>query len=225
VAKAEGRTGAYILADIAEQVKALQEMGRQVTIRWIPAHTGIPGNEAVDRAAKEATGWREDGRRRPPADAPSTLYPLRSTTRRWCRTQTERAWAAKWRAEAKGRATYRNTPQPTKKVLQLHEGLTKRQSALLVQLRTEKIGLRDFLFAGRVPGISNPRCQCGERRQTVAHVLLRCRTLRNLQNQAFGNLPGRHNLWTILSKPQLATKAIHFIEQAQILRHVGIADA
>jgi ribonuclease HI len=74
VAKAEGRSGAYILTDIAEQVKTLQEMGWQVTIRWIPAHTGIPGNEAVDKAAKEATGWREDGRRRPPADA---LYPCR----------------------------------------------------------------------------------------------------------------------------------------------------
>jgi hypothetical protein len=94
-----------------------------------------------------------------------------------------------------------------------------------VQLRTEKIGLRDFLFTRRVPGITSSRCQCGERRQTVAHVLLHCRKLRNLRNQVFGNLRGRHDLRTILNKPQLATKAIQFIEQAQILGHVGIADA
>ncbi|KAL6152343.1 hypothetical protein ACJQWK_05935 [Exserohilum turcicum] len=225
VAKAEGRSGAYILADIAERVKTLQDVGRPVTIRWIPAHTGIPGNEAADRAAKEATGWREDGRRHPPAEAPPRLYPIRSTVRRWCRTQTERAWAAKWRTEAKGRATYRHTPWPTKKVLQTHEGLTKRQSALLVQLRTEKIGLRDFLFTQRVPGVTSSRCQCGERRQTVAHILLHCRMLKDLRNQVFGNLRGRNNLRAILSKPQLATKAIQFVEQAQILGHVGIADA
>lgn len=121
--------------------------------------------------------------------------------------------------------TPRNTPQPAKKVLQLHESLTKRQSALLVHLRTEKIGLRHFLFARRLPGITSSRYQCGERRQTVALVLLRCRKLRNLRNQAFGNLPGRHNLQTILSKPQLATKAIQFIEQAQILGLIRIADA
>ncbi|KAJ6267517.1 hypothetical protein PSV08DRAFT_186678 [Bipolaris maydis] len=100
VAKAEGRSGAYILADIPEQVKTLQDIDRPVTIRWIPAQTGIPGNEVADRAAKEATGWREDGRRHPPAEAPPRLYPIKSTVRGWCRTQTERAWAAKWRTEA-----------------------------------------------------------------------------------------------------------------------------
>ncbi|KAF2181469.1 hypothetical protein K469DRAFT_488177, partial [Zopfia rhizophila CBS 207.26] len=63
---------------------------------------GIPGNEAADRAAKEATGWREDGRRCPPADTPPRLHPLRSTLKRWCKTQTERAWMTKWRAETKG---------------------------------------------------------------------------------------------------------------------------
>jgi ribonuclease HI len=225
IAKAEGRSGAYILEEIASQVQRLQDMGRPVTVRWIPAHVGIPGNEAADTAAKEATGWRENGRRCPPAATPPKLYPLESTLRRWCKAQAERAWTAKWRTETKGRATYRHTPRPTKKVLQLHEGLSKRESALLVQLRTEKIGLKDFLFNRRVPGVTSPRCECGERRQTVAHILLSCRTYRNLRNQVFGNLSGRNNLRTILSKPQLATKAIQFIEQTQILGQVGIRDA
>jgi hypothetical protein len=41
---------------------------------------------------------------------------------------------------------YRIIPRPIKKVLQLYEGLSKRESALLVQMRIEKIGLNDFLF-------------------------------------------------------------------------------
>jgi hypothetical protein len=108
---------------------------------------GILGNEAVDKAAKEATGWRQHGRRSLLADAPPRLYTIRSTVKRRCKTQAERTWTAKWRTDTKGRATYRHTPTPTKKILRLHEGLTKRESALLVQLRTEKIGFNDFLFA------------------------------------------------------------------------------
>jgi hypothetical protein len=140
---------------------------------------GIPGNEAVNKATKEATGWRKDGRRSLPADAPPKLFTIRSTVKRWCNTQAERAWIAKSRKDTKGRATYRHTPTPTKKVLRLHEGLNKRESALLVQLRTEKIGFNDFLFARRVPDVTSPRCDCGAR-QTVAHILLHCSKRRDL---------------------------------------------
>ena len=224
IAKAEGRSGAYILADIAQQVLELQNKGYSVTVRWIPAHVGIPGNEAADQAAKEATGWREDGRSQQPADPPAQLYPLRTTLRRWCKTQATRQWISAWRVEKKGRATYRHTPTPTKKVLQLLERLSKRESALLVQLRTEKIRLNDFLFNQHVPDITSPGCSCGERRQTVAHVILRCSKYKDLRNHIFANLSGRHSLRTILSTPQLATKAIKYMEQTQILGQVGIRD-
>lgn len=225
VTKAEGRTGSYILEEIARQVQDLQSRRKLVQIRWIPAHVGIPGNEAADKTAKEATGWRADGTRAPAAEEPAKLFPLKTTLRRRCKQQAEMAWSAKWRKNDGGRATFRNTPAPTKRVLKLHQGLRKRDSALLVQLRTEKIGLRDFLYSRHVPDIASSRCDCGAIRQTVAHVLLYCRTHNDLRNRIFGDCPGRHNLRTILNKPQLATKAIEFIEQTQILGQFGIAEA
>ncbi|KAL0783733.1 hypothetical protein CaCOL14_001639 [Colletotrichum acutatum] len=48
--------------------------------------------------------------------------------------------------------------------------LPKRQSSMLTQLRTEKIGLQDFLFNRHVPDIADPRCVCGEGRQTATSV-------------------------------------------------------
>ena len=114
---------------------------------------------------------------------------------------------------------------PTKRVLQLHKGLTKKGGALLVQLRTEKIGLHDFFFNWRVPSVTSPRCECGERRQTVAHVLVCCSTYKDLRNRIFGHLSRQHSLKAILSTPQLAAKAIKHIEQTQILGQVRIRDA
>ena len=131
---------------------------------------------------------------------------------------------AEWKKETKDRATYRYTPIPTKKILQLHEGLSKRESALLVQLRTEKIGLKDFLFQRKVPDVRSPRCKYGERRQTVAYILLRCNMFKDLRNRVLGTFTGRNDLRTILSKAQLATKAIRYMEQTQILGQVGIRD-
>ena len=78
----EGRSGAYILQHLAQRVEALQSQGHTVKVRWIPSHEGIKGNEAVDLAAKEATGWREDGSESPRAEPPDQLYPLRTTFKR-----------------------------------------------------------------------------------------------------------------------------------------------
>ncbi|KAF7670721.1 ribonuclease h-like, partial [Alternaria burnsii] len=123
-----------------------------------------------------------------------------------------------WRKDTKGRVTYRHTLTPTEKLLRLYERLTKRESALLVQLRTEKIGLKDLLFARRVPDVTSPRCDCGARQLTVAHILLHCSKRRHLRDRIFANLSRRDNIRTILSTPQLATKAIKYIEQTQIVR-------
>lgn len=42
------------------------------------------------------------------------------------------------------------------KTLKRHEGLTKAESSLLIQIRTGDIGLRDFLFKRRVSEVLTP---------------------------------------------------------------------
>jgi hypothetical protein len=54
-------------------------------------------------------------------------------------------WERKWRATQPA-WTQRNARPPDPKVLQLHEGLRKAESSILIQARTEKIRLAQFLY-------------------------------------------------------------------------------
>ena len=221
-AKPRGRPGAYILKAIARKIEELQREGLPVEIRWIPAHTGVWGNERADKAAKEATGWREGGAAGPRADKPPELWALRSTLKTWTHKQAHKAWQEKWTNEARGRTSFRYTPKPTRKTLQLHTKLSKKQSALLIGLRTEKIGTKHFLLKQRVPGVTDDRCPCGQGRHTVTHILLHCRNHRQLRNQELNDIPGRNDPRRILGERKAAAKAIRFIEQTGTLGHFGV---
>lgn len=65
-------------------------------------------------------------------------------------------------------------PPPTDKVIELHKGLHKAESALLVQARTKKIGLAEFLYSRKVPGVDTARCRCGAGHETPRHMALFC---------------------------------------------------
>ena len=60
------------------------------------------------------------------------------------------------------------------KIRQIHSELSKPQSTLATLLRTEHIGLEDFLSRRKVPGHLSPACPCGWHRQTPKHILLFC---------------------------------------------------
>ena len=101
-----GKSGAYIVADIIYLIGHLQTTKQiQVEVRWVPAHTGIPGNEEADVAAKEAAGWRA---REPTcaenrAAPPTRLYPLRTTLKTWIKKEAQKEWEYSWDMETRGR--------------------------------------------------------------------------------------------------------------------------
>jgi ribonuclease HI len=105
-AKPKGKSGAYLLRSIAKQIDELQLQGLNTEIRWVPAHIGIQGNEEADRAAKEATGWREGDLTGPKAAEPQQLYPLRSTMKTWSHKETITSWERHWISETRGRASF-----------------------------------------------------------------------------------------------------------------------
>lgn len=78
----------------------------------------------------------------------------------------------KWTTGSTGRATYKINKKPHKDVLQKFRKMTRSESSVIIQARTGKIGLRDYLY--RIDAADSPACLCDHRRQTVYHTLLEC---------------------------------------------------
>lgn len=61
-----------------------------------------------------------------------------------------------------------------KERLDLHTDLAKAESALAVQVRTEKIGFAKFLHQQHVPSAISLACDCGWNSQTAKHIIRHC---------------------------------------------------
>ena len=137
-----------ILGMIRRNINLLQARGIEVTLRWIPAHTGVKGNEEVDLMAKMATGWtpkRGNGQQAVRSTLP-WIPQLLSACKRQI-NQGIRAWRERiWGKGDTGYTYKRRFPSPDRKVNNLYLLLTKAQSSALIQIRTEKIGLNGYLF-------------------------------------------------------------------------------
>lgn len=58
VSSPKNKSGQHIVQQIVSAIDCIRQRGSTVEIHWVPAHIGFHGNEAADKSAKEATGWR-----------------------------------------------------------------------------------------------------------------------------------------------------------------------
>ncbi len=212
------------------QLNTLRTQGKLVSFHWIPSHKDIKGNEDADIAAKEATGWRKAKRKNgkwKERDSGHTaeeqnLGRLRATIKLALEQNISKQWKTAWSNEKTGRELYRICPRPTKQVLRVHKGLCKAARALVVQMRTEKIGLKKFLHSRKVPGFDSPECPCRRGMQSAKRLLVECRIYTGKKNEtwegdrrraAFGRI-----CWEeMLTRPGFAKKAAQFIKSLGLI--------
>ncbi|KAI1007058.1 hypothetical protein K3495_g1163 [Podosphaera aphanis] len=66
------------------------------------------------------------------------------------------------------RLKYKGTPS------NIHLSLSRAQSSVTTQIRSEHIGLNSYLYRRKVPGVHDTSCQCGYPSQNVKHMVLAC---------------------------------------------------
>ena len=96
----------------------------------------------------------------------------------WARKE----WLSRWEETRRKRTLLQpNQEQPavwnrdseTDRGTHLHKGWSRPISTMATLLRTEHIGLREYLTKRRVPDMT-PNCQCGYQSQSAKHIVLFC---------------------------------------------------
>lgn len=202
-------SGQYILAEAIRALDELRGYGWELQFRWIPAHVGVPGNEAADQAAKEAAEPN------PEAPEPSSLQTLMATTKSTIRKTVRAEWEASWETAKHGRVLFKLGVKPGKATLDLHGGIHRVISSAITQMRTGKIGLKAYLAP--IDKADTDQCDCGHGPQTVRHILLKCRDWTEEREQMWAGKSPCVDIKRILCSSSMAVLAAKMILRTGLL--------
>ncbi len=94
---------------------------------------------------------------------------------------------------------------------------------MLVQIRTNYISLKKFLYGCRVPEIDSPMCNCGGGEETAEHVSLLC-PLESDRRHLLFDKNGRLRSWEmLLGSPILAPRLTRWFIESERIKQLSLA--
>jgi hypothetical protein len=207
--------GHYLLDALHNKVSHTKEKFRNIdiTVRWIPSHLEVEGNEEADRQAKRAAKGNTDSPlhrlpnelRRGLPDSKSALQQAATKTLKNDATQILHK-SRQWR-----KLRTIDPTMPSNRYQKIIDGLSRKHAGLLTQLRTGHAPLNKHLYTTKCA--DSPVCPaCEDAHETVHHLLLSCPVYERHRREMFYTLRrGSRTLATLLAHPKAIKHVFKFI--------------
>lgn len=219
--------GCYLLDRIHELKRAVKKAHGEIkiSIRWVPGHTDVEGNEDADVEAKTAAEGHSSAKKYLPKclrhKLPTSASRLRQNKAADITAKAKTAWEGSPRYTRFQRI---DTSLPSKTYEALTDNLPRRHAALLIQLHTGHAPLHKHLH--RINCVPSPTCPaCEDAPETVEHYLLYCQAHERARfHLYFDGGPRTRSLTALLGDRSLLRPLFRYIHRTGRFKdHLGDA--
>ena len=204
------QSGQYIIRNILQSLDELQTQrpNLEFRIEWVPGHMDIDGNEKADIEAKKAALEKLRKEQAPPHHNLKSAQVTKINDD--INTIARKAWNnGKENARQHRKLT---RPRRLKTGTRLYDGLSRKQSANLIRLRTGHCRLNKYL--NRCNIIEDPTCDYGRGIENVKHFLLLCKNHEEPRKELRKKTGGRNmRMENLLGDPKLVKDTLEYVEK------------
>src|SRR5579859_3577927 len=209
ISKPKQQSGQYIVRKILQDLDALQHRrpNLEFKIKWVPGHMDIAGNDKADEEAKKAAQEQVIGES-------TTQYKLKSVQRTKINEDINAAAKNAWNNGKSNARQHRKLtrPQRFKAGVRLYGGLSRKQAANLIRLRTGHCRLNSYLHRHNI--IDDAACDCGRGIENAKHFLLLCKNHEEARKELKKEVGGRNmRMERLLGDPKLVKSTLEYVEE------------
>lgn len=187
-------------------------------VEW-EKRTGIPVELNLFRLPSKPTKEEQKAKRARIKALQSSI--CKTWKDRWDHQATQRtrhqtaAQPRKWNASVQ--RSFSPQPEPHQTIpTAIHRTLTRVQSSIATQLRTEHMGLNSYLKWRRVPGVDSANCPCGYFAQNTKHMLLYCPQWAEGRGDWLRQAR-RRDIFSLLSNDEDVDRITHWISRKRLI--------
>ena len=199
----------FILQRIITKLKHLKILNKIVHIHWISAHIEISENETIDQAVKEIIEWKSNERKREFFALTFVDQKiLTATIKTKIKNKIKVKWKKIWTKSEHEKIIYKIVKKSIKNVFKKLKHMIQFESSVIIQVKTEKIKLRDYLH--RIKIKKSFQCLYEYKKQTILHTLLKCLKFDEFREEMWTN-KREMNLTKMLNTFALIHRAFKFL--------------